>query len=451
LAPEPSEPEPSEPEPSERAGRAARIRQHLAEPLFKTAYSLILNSGLNGVLGLAFWALAARRYGPAVVGRNVALIAGLQTLSTFAQLDMAALLLKFLPIWRVGAARAVALCYAVSAGAGLVLGAAFVVVAPAVAPNWGFLRDTPLAVAFCLAVAVWGIFAIEDGALTGLQRAPVVPVENASYGLLKLVLLAGLAGLMPAWGIFGAWILPLVLVIVPVNWLIFRRYLPRHRQRPPPAGPPIDRRTTIRYIGFDYAVGLCGAVTSIGLPLIVLSVEGATLNGYFYIVWTLVLLLDAMSLGMGASLLVEGSYDPGQLAALTRRVAGRLALILGPLVALVVVATPLILDVFGPAYAAHDTAALRLIVVGLLPRGVLSVYTAAARVRGEVERVLAVVLFMTVVLLTLVPVLGRAAGLDGVALAFVIANTLAAAAVALPLHRILHPPPVAAEPQTVDR
>src|SRR5205085_3467489 len=50
-------------------GWGRRLRTHIDEPFFRNAYALILNTGLNGLLGAGFWLLAARNYDDADVGR----------------------------------------------------------------------------------------------------------------------------------------------------------------------------------------------------------------------------------------------------------------------------------------------------------------------------------------------------------------------------------------------
>ena len=147
-------------------------------------------------------------------------------LSSLAQLNLANTLPRFLPRAGRSAARLILYSYGASAVTSVLAGAAFVTILPRLSPQWQFLgHSAPLAVLFAATVVVWGVFALEDAALTGLQRAVVVPVENTAYGVLKLLLLAGAASLLPATGIFVSWVLPLVVVIPVINWLIFRRYL----------------------------------------------------------------------------------------------------------------------------------------------------------------------------------------------------------------------------------
>jgi O-antigen/teichoic acid export membrane protein len=425
-----------------RNPRLAALLDHVRDPLFRNAYALMLSTFATGFVGVAFWALAARRWDAATVGQNSALIAAMMTVSTFAQFDLAAMLLRFLPRWRGTARRAVWTSYSVATGAAVVGSIGFVFVIH-VRGDLSFLDDRWLAAAFCGAVVAWGIFAIQDGVLTGLGRAPVVPVENTSFGIAKLVLLAALAATAAHWAIFAAWTIPVVISLAPINLLIFRRYLPVHERRP--ARPDqLDRTTFARYLGFDYASSLCGAITTMAMPLLVIGLLGATDSGHFYVAWTLVLIVDTVALGLGSSLVVEGSFDPSRLAHDARRVLRRGSLLVLPIVAFVVVTAPLLLAIFGHDYSAASTSTLRILVLGIVPRFVIVVYASVLRVRGEVGIMLGVVIATTVLIVVGIVALAPIFGLTGVGVGWVLGYTVLAVAVAPHFRRLVRaaPPPV---------
>src|SRR3954447_2118020 len=128
----------------------------------------MFSTAASGAVGLLFWTVASRGYDATTLGQNAALISAMMTLSTFAQLDLAAMLLRFLPRWRHEARGAIAKAYGASVVAALIMGIGFVLVASRREGNLHFLRDPGLAALFVAGVVAWGIFAIQDGALTGL-------------------------------------------------------------------------------------------------------------------------------------------------------------------------------------------------------------------------------------------------------------------------------------------
>ncbi|HMA48076.1 MAG TPA: hypothetical protein VKP11_12935, partial [Frankiaceae bacterium] len=316
-----------------RPGSAARLRSHLSEPLFRNAYALVLSTGLSGALGFLYWLVAARRYPEASVGQNAALVSAMMTLSQFAQLDLAALLMRFLPQWQAGSARRVALAYGVSSAAALVLSVGFVLAAPRLGGGFAFLDRPALQVGFCLAVVAWGIFAIQDGVLVGLQRTPVVPVENTAYAVAKIALLVALAGVLPRWGLFVSWTVPVAVALVPINLLIFGRYLPRHRGRPLAGAAPLGGRSFRRFLALDYLSSLSGGLSTVTLPILVVGLLGAEANAHFYVAFTLVLILDTVAQSLDSSLMVEGSYEPARAVEYAHRAARRGLTLILPMVA----------------------------------------------------------------------------------------------------------------------
>ena len=418
----------------------ASIRRELRLPLFRNASALILNIGLNGIIGMLYWIVAARSYSVEVIGRDTALIAALQTLSTFAQLDLASLLLKFMPTWRGGAARALRLAYVVAASLSVVVAVGFAEIAPRLSSHWAFLGPVSVAAPLCCGVALWSVFSIEDGALIGLRRATLIPLENSTYGLAKLLLLATVANLLPNSGVFYSWVLPLIPVALVVNWFLFRRALPTHRVQP--LGDDVvvlDRRRIIRYAAFDYGGALCGTVLTLGMPLIVTGIVGVKEAAVFYFPWTLILLLDAAGNNLGASLIVEGTTDPGLLLRHARSTLRLGGLFLVPATIVILACAPLLLDLFGSTYARAGSTTLRILVLAAVPRSVVSLYTSVARVQVKVGQILLRVGGATVVILTLVITLGRRHGIEGIAVGWAVGSTVELLVIIGPLWRAIGP------------
>ena len=105
--------------------------------------------------------------------------------------------------------------------------AAFII--PLVSGEFASLRGGVFFIAcFTVSVGIWSIFNLEDAALTSVRRATIMPFENGAYGLLKLVCIVALwrVGYRSGMAIFVSWILPLVVVIIPVNLYLFLRAVP---------------------------------------------------------------------------------------------------------------------------------------------------------------------------------------------------------------------------------
>lgn len=409
---------------------ARRTRQHLAEPLFRSAYALILAELLASGLGIVFWSAAARLYATEDVGRASATIAAMLTLANLANLNLPMGLLRFLPTAGERGPAFVRRAYAVTAGAGAVLAAGFVLVAPGVSGGLAFLRgSTATAVTVVVGVALWCVFALQDAVLTAVRRAHWVPVESGLFGLVKIALLVVLAGTAGGDGIVLAWLVAMALAVPPVNAYLFARALPRHAAERG-GGRPLAVRDVARFVGADYAGVLLVHLSTTALPLLVLSLLGAAANALFFVAWTIGASLLRVAANVGYSLTVEGAFDERLLAEHGRRALGRCLQLVGLGAVVVLVAAPWLLAVFGPDY--RDAAVLlRLLAVSAVPASVNLVSLALLRVRRRLARIVTLQGVQCAAMLGLTLLAAPRAGLAGVGAAWLVTQ-LVLCAVNLP-------------------
>jgi O-antigen/teichoic acid export membrane protein len=134
---------------------------------------------------------------------------------------------------------------------------------------------------------------------------------------------------------------------------------------------------------------------------------------------------------------VESARDARQLAANGRRALSHIAKLLVPTVALVVIATPLILDVFGSAYRSHGTLVLRLLALSTLPNVVVALALAIGRVQHRNVAVIGMQAAVCVLALGLARLLLPRYGINGAAAAWFTAQCAVALAVSPQLLRSL--------------
>jgi O-antigen/teichoic acid export membrane protein len=399
----------------------------LRNPLFRSSYALVANTAGTTAVGVAYWAVAAHLFSRQAVGQASALVSALILMSSLAQLNLTSTLPRFLPQAGRRAGRLIGYGYGITTAAALLAGVAFVIVVPELSAQWHFLGTSwPLRIAFVAAAVAWGIFALQDAALLGLRRAMVVPVENTIYGVAKLVMLIAIASLLPATGIFMSWILPLAIVVPVVNWLIFGRYLATREGAAVAA--TVHPREVIRFTSLDYLGSLLGQAYASLLPLLVLSLLGAAANASFYIAWTISAGLVMVAGNFSASLLSEASAAPDRLGELTRGVLARSLLVTVTGAAVLWLAAGPILSIYGHRYAIHASLLLGLLAAGTVPNGLLAIAFALDRIAGQLGRAAWSRLSLAVLILGGSWLLLRRAGIDGVGLAWLGANTVVALA-----------------------
>ncbi len=368
--------------PQRRARRA--LAAHVVEqPLLRGAYSLMLNTGVTAALGVAFWVVAAHAYSAAAVGSANAAINAMLFVSGVSQLNMNSTLSRFLPVAGRSAGRFIAACYALACCATGVAATVFVVVERG---NGALYRSSVLAaVCFVVASVGWTVFTLQDAALAGLRAAHWVPVENGVFGAVKLVLLVVFAGAGSAMGIFAPWVIGVFAALPPINYLVFRRLVPRLRD----AAALPARASVVRFAAGDYAGSLMNFATVALVPVIVVARMGPTRGAFFGVAWTVAMTADLLAMNMSTILTVEGTHAPGDLARLVVSASRHVLVIALGLAVAVSAGGGLVLRVFGGSYAHSGAGVLRLMGFAIVARSVNSLTIGVLRVRRRTGTVAA--------------------------------------------------------------
>jgi O-antigen/teichoic acid export membrane protein len=388
--------------PPGRSGVRAWMRARGQVHLYRNGYALIASSGLTSALGLVYWLVAARNFSAVSVGVSSALIAAMTVIANLCHLNLKSALNRFLPSAGTATNRMVLRSYLVAVVLSAVAGVVFVAGLAVWSPRLAFLKDRPeLGVWFVLGTMVSTVFILQDSVLTGIRQAVWVPLENLAYAIVKLALLPAAVVAAPLLGPFVAWTAPLPLLVVPVSVLLFRWLLPAHVRATRAREERVGVRAIARYVASDYIAYLLLAGTMGVLPLVVLAVQGATANAYYFVSWSIAYGLYLIASGMGMSMITEAARDPEGLAGYRRQSLIETTKLMVPCVALVVLGAPPILGLLGHGYASAGTL-LRLLALSALPWIVFVTYTNAARV----ERRMRIVVFAHVALSGLVLAIG---------------------------------------------
>ncbi|AOR35209.1 hypothetical protein BFF78_32790 [Streptomyces fodineus] len=371
----------------EKPGRRLRLpgtgRSSGGTPLFRNAYALMLNTGISAVLGLGFWLAAARYYSESAVGQGSAAIAAMKFLAGLTAVTLTGALARFIP---VAGKRTGTLIFRTYAGSSLLVALAagvFLLTLDSWGPSYRFLHGTVNGLGFIVAVIAWNLLTLQDGVLTGLRSATWVPVGNTVFSAVKLALLVAFAVAVPTAGVFVSWVAAIATSVVPLGWLVFRRLVPRHVKATEGRAEPPTLRQVGRFLAGDYTGSLFSLAVIYLVPVIIASQVSSAENAYFYIATTIGGTTDLLAINMGASLTVEGSLDPGRLAANTRAALKRMARIMLPIAGLLIIGAPWILGVFGTGYAHAATPLLRWLAVGSMLRVVIETYFAVLRARSR--------------------------------------------------------------------
>ncbi|QMU77480.1 hypothetical protein GXW83_19035 [Streptacidiphilus sp. PB12-B1b] len=405
-----------------------------SEPLLRNGHVLNLSALVTAALGAIYWILATSWYSTASVGRSYAALSAASLLAGIGQLNLADILVRFVPSAGRHTRRLTLRCYTASAAFSTAVAVLFLVLVPVVAPGLDYLRTPVAAVCFVAATAGYAIFVLQDGALTGLRRTGWVLGENAVFATVKVVLLVGCGILALSAGILVSWAGALIVALLVTNVYLFRHAVPAHeRAAATAAAPP----RMLRYAAADYLGALFRLTAYNAAPLLVLDRLGSTDSAYFSLAWVIAYTLFLAAYNMGSSMIVEAAHAPERLAENARRVLRHSGALLTAAAVLLGVTAPWLLRLFGPGYAEHGTTLLRLLAVAAVPNLLVGVAVDVARARRKLAWAVGLQAALCILVLGLSALLLPVMGVTGVGVAWLITECALGLPLLLTLRRWL--------------
>lgn len=402
---------------------AARLAATRHTSVYRNSYALILTTVVNAALGLLFWVAAARLFPADVVGLGSGGISAMQLVATIGWVGLIFTLMRYVPIAGRFRRRLIVGVYAAGVLAATPLAIVFVLWLADPFDVAYVSSDVLAGAVFCVAVAAWVVFTLQDSALISLRRSSVVTVENLLYGLLKLVLLVGLSFLDEPWVLLGVWAGSTLLFVAAVNRYITRDPLMRDTADPPPT---LNRASVARFSLGHTAAATVAIVPDYLVPLLVIHYLGPAANAYYYAAWSVSLSARALAVNVTDALMVEAAYGQESFARLLRKLARLFGLILVPTMAVLVLAADPIMHIFGAGYAERGAPVLRLFALGLAPFTIVTLALALDRVRERFADALIITAVGTIATVGLDILWIPDHGPKGAALAWLCGQSLAA-------------------------
>ena len=266
------------------AGRG-RHRARYADRLFGDGLALSASAGISAVVGMVSWVIAARLMPQTEVGEASAFVSAFLLIAGFAQMNLGAALLRWLPRAGNDSATLVLRCTAVVVATGTA-GAAIYLVLP-----WSeliFKASTGTTapsvtgwLIFTAAVVAWVVLQIQDFALVGLGRAWWATARNVVVAGLRLAILVALGSGLTAQGAVWSWLVPLV-----AGAVVLSTVLPRLHPRSAPVvggGTLPARHEVLSFIGPTYVGTVATTLLFNQVPLVVTVRFGTEAGAAFFI------------------------------------------------------------------------------------------------------------------------------------------------------------------------
>ena len=408
---------------------------HLRTPLFRNAYALILNEGLSAASGLLFWLVAARLLPTEVVGLNAAAISTMAFLSAMAQLSLGGALMRFLPVAGQRSAKFIGAVYLISIVLGAVVGSVFVLGSHIWFPEGNNFLNTPLnQIGFIFTVMLWCVFVLQDSVMIGLRQATIVPIENLVHSVSRIAFLLALLNVLPTVAIFASWAIPVVPMVLVINWLIFRRLLPKHLQDTAGQAEVIAPKSVAHFVALNHVGELLAQGAIALLPILVIRYAGAKENAYFYQAWLFSFPVQMLAWNLSNSLTVETATHYDRLGEYVTRTLRQMLRLIVPVALLIALIAPIVLSLVGETYAREGTWCLRLLALAAIPNIATTLYISVMRVQRKMRNLLVVRAALAASSVGLSIVLLPLLGITGIGLAWLVTQSWVAAAIAFAVY-----------------
>src|SRR6267378_259708 len=280
----------------------------------------------NSSLGFVFWAFAARLFSSNAVGIVGSLVSLSSLATSIGILGLDNGLVRFIPRAdrpRTLMRKLMLIAGALSALTGLVLSATVLALSNEAAQQWSIL--VLLAVVLTTS-QTW--FQITDSGILAARRSQFLGTRAIGFGVVKIGVLFAIVG-AGASGLFAAYVLPLLVVVV-VSLFFVDRLWPERNE----AGAPVRFREVAHLSVGNWISGLAYSMPSRLGPAIMLIFLGASPVSYFFIALQLAEVLNYIPEAVAKSLFAHGSIQDRLPASLTSSMRRLLGVIMLPLVAL---------------------------------------------------------------------------------------------------------------------
>jgi O-antigen/teichoic acid export membrane protein/glycosyltransferase involved in cell wall biosynthesis len=392
-----------------------------------SAIGLVIGRGAALGLGFLFWLVAARVAAPATVGLTAGVVSAMMLCTQFGQLGAGQAFIALYPRHLKEPAPLLNTVLSMCAIGAIAVGLAFLLLAGAVFTQLGQVAHHPVWVVAFLVLSVSGTAQIAfDQISMGLERGGQAVTRNVACGLLALVPLAvlpALGGGVSSLGLFLAWVLGGVGTVTVGLWQLWRTcggYV--YRPRLVPSLVPATVTTGLA----NHVLTLAERVPGLILPIVVTELLSPRENAYWYIIWMSALVVYITPQSVGIALFAEGSHRPGAMSAATTR-ALRLSLIFGGGCAVVLglIANPM-LSLLGDGYEQAGAGPLRILLLGVIPMSLISAYYARCRAMRRLPEAIATGILGGLIAVFVTALAGVHFGLPGMAIGWVVVQTVVA-------------------------
>jgi O-antigen/teichoic acid export membrane protein len=400
------------PEPTSRFG---------TKRLYRDAGSMASSSVANAVLGIGFWAIAAKIFPPAQLGVMTAVLAVIVSVGMVIAAGVGDAYAALFPaagddrrrFYRIGQRTFLALA--------LVSG----VVAAVCTTRWLQAVHGSVGVGILVAVGilVWSRLALQNATLVALGRASWLPAASIAVSVIKIVLLPILAVTIAWHAVELSFALSAIVVVLILRPMVARVIDTGHELPAATIPGGLTVRTFNKFVGQT----VLSSALSMGLltvtPFVVAVFAGPKQGALFSLALSIVQALDFIGAALATSLVVHASSAPEEANTMARAILIRAVALAAVGAALLIAVAPFGLRLLNSQYGAMGaTGVIATLAVAAIFHCIYLVWTGLQRSRRNMKTPLIFDAVAAAVLVATMPTLCREHGALGGAWAVLLAQ-----------------------------
>jgi O-antigen/teichoic acid export membrane protein len=352
------------------------INKLTGDILFRNSIYLMLSTVILTGLGFFFWTISAKLYSAHDVGLATTVISAMNLIANIGSLGLGIALVRFLPNSK-DQSSLINSCMAVTA---LVFVAGLAVFSPKLI----FIRKSLyLGMVFIAFVVFQAESNLLDRVFVALRDTKYTLIKNTVFSIGKLILPFLLVA-YGSYGIFSSWGLSLL-----VSFVYCLVILARHFSIRPEA--VIYDGILRKIIGFsfsNYISNMLNLLPGLVLPLLVTQYLSPTDTAYYYVAMMIASLVFMIPIAVSSSMFAEGSKRRKELRRITYKSSWLITVLMIPAMALMIIAGPMLLGLFGTLYRTEGTMLLIILVLSAVPQAFKAIYMSVLNVEHRMAELI---------------------------------------------------------------
>lgn len=355
-----------------------KLRSLYTDPLYRNSLALMLNSAFMAFFGLLFWIIAARTMPAKDIGLATAAISAAALISGLARMGFDAGLMRYLPESqnKNGLYSTIVLVTFILT---LALTIVFMLGINIFSPALSFLSDGWFLPVFIAYIGVTSIQFIQNTAFISIRRADLGFIQNLLLGA-RIPILLLISGL----GVFGIF---LSLGIAYLMTFVFGAFvLKRYGLCISKVFDISSIRKILKFSLGNYSAGIFQIAPVTIIPIMIVNTIGAEEGAYFYVAYSVAVLLLMIPNSVSTSLFVEGSHNL-PLKETVLKSCKLIFIFLVPAIIIIFFFGDKLLLLFSKEYSEKSFELLQLLAVSSIFFAVTSIFISIKKIQKEIRMI----------------------------------------------------------------